>query len=75
MQKLLARFEEMAAFAVFSRGRVRSVTLPGWSSAAPEAGPEHLGHPYSVLPTCTHTHYRIKVGGGQMTGVQGSAWD
>lgn len=43
------------SLAVFSHGRVRSVALPGPSSAAPEAGPEHLGHPYSVLPTCTHT--------------------
>ena len=40
---------------MFSHGRVRSVTLPGSSSAAPEADPEHLGHPYSVLPTCTHS--------------------
>lgn len=40
---------------MFSHGRVRSVTLPGSSSAAPEADPEHLGHPYLVLPTCTHS--------------------
>ncbi len=36
-----------------------------------EAGSEHLGHPYSVLPTCTHSHRRIKVEGGQMTGGAG----
>lgn len=39
---------------VFSHGRVRSVILPGSSTAAPEADPEYLGHPYSSLPTCLH---------------------
>lgn len=39
------------SFPVFSHGRVRLVTLPGSSTAAPEA---ELGHPYFSLPTCIH---------------------
>lgn len=70
IQNLQGTFEGMAASQCFLwAGCGRLLCL------APEAGPEHLGHPYSLLPTYTHSHHRIKVGGGQMTGLQGSNWD
>lgn len=75
LQDLLGSFEEMAAWLCFLGAGCGQFPWLAGAQQLLRPAQEHLGHPYSVLPTCTHPHHRIKVGRGQMTRVQGSVWD
>lgn len=69
------RFKEMAASLCFLGAGCGPLLYLALAQQLLRQAQEHLGHPYSVLPTCAHSHRMIKVGGSQLTRVQGSGPD
>lgn len=66
------RFKEMAALLCFLGAGCGPLLCLARAQQLLRQAQEHLGHPRSVLPTCAYSHRVIKVGGGQLTRVQGS---
>lgn len=66
------RFKEMAASLCFLGAGCGPLLCLARAQQLLRQAQEHLGHPRSLLPTCAYSHRMIKVGGGQLTGVQGS---
>lgn len=69
------RFKEMAALLCFLGAGCGPLLCLARAQQLLRQAQEHLGHPRSVLPTCAYSRRVIKVGGGQLTRVQGSGSD
>lgn len=69
------RFKGMAASLCFLGAGCGPLLYLAHAQQLLRQAQEHLGHPRAVLPTCAYSHRTIKVGGGQLTRVQGSGRD